>query len=196
MKHYSPTGRRNRGRLLKILLHTRDRNRSTSGPTPWKIDDDDDYDDGIKVNQSDYRPWQALRVPGCWGSQISRPPAHEVGKFVSPTHRPPLLKEIFLVLISVRGWVDPSIIARPEGLCQWKNPVPPSEIETTTVRFVAQCLQHCTQALRYRVPHTVLLYEYYNIMWPPPYVRSFVGRNVVMRRISVTSNYQLSETQL
>jgi len=34
MKHYSPTGRRNHGRPLKRLLDTRDRNGSTSGPTP------------------------------------------------------------------------------------------------------------------------------------------------------------------
>ena len=41
MKHYSPTGRRNRGRPLKRLLYTWDRNGSTSGPTPWQIYDDD-----------------------------------------------------------------------------------------------------------------------------------------------------------
>jgi hypothetical protein len=41
MKHYSPTGRRNHGRLLKRLLDTWDRN-GTSGPTPWQIHDDDD----------------------------------------------------------------------------------------------------------------------------------------------------------
>ena len=42
MKQYSATGRRNHGRPLKRLLDAWDRNGSTSGPTPWKIDDDDD----------------------------------------------------------------------------------------------------------------------------------------------------------
>ena len=33
---------------------------------------------------------EALRAPGYWGSQNSRQSAHEGGKVVSPTHRPPL----------------------------------------------------------------------------------------------------------
>jgi len=41
MKYYSPAGRRNHGRPLKRPLDTWDRNVSASGPTPWKIYDDD-----------------------------------------------------------------------------------------------------------------------------------------------------------
>ena len=67
----------------------------------------------VKVKQSHYRLGQALRVPGGWGSQISRQSAHESGRVVRHTHRPPLLA-------SVRGWVDTRSILRPEEYCQWK----------------------------------------------------------------------------
>jgi len=46
--------------------------------------------------------------------------AKDGGKFVSLTHRPLFM---LLVLISVRGWVDPRAIVRLEGLRQWKIPM-------------------------------------------------------------------------
>jgi hypothetical protein len=100
-----------------------------------------------KVKQFYYRPRQALRVPGGWGTQISRQSAHEGGKFVSPTHWPPLPQEIFLILISVRGWVNPRAIVRPEEICQWKIPVTPSVIEPATFRSA----EHCVDQLRHRL---------------------------------------------
>jgi hypothetical protein len=103
-----------------------------------------------------------MHVSGGWGFQISRQLAHEGSTVVSPMHRPPLPPhKIFLVLISVRGWVDPMAIVRPERLCQWKIPMTPSGIEPTTFQLVVQChnqLHHhgaaCFQVKFESVRHT------------------------------------------
>ena len=44
-----------------------------------------------KVKKFLSRPEETLRFPPGRGSQFSRQSAHEGGKVVSPTHRPPLL---------------------------------------------------------------------------------------------------------
>jgi len=105
-------------------------NREGEGRISWCL---------VKVKQS-------LRVPGGWGSQISRQSAHEGGKVVSPTYRQPLPPEN--IPGTVRGWVNFRAIVRPEGLCQYKILMTPLGIEPATFRLVAQCLNQ----LRHRVP--------------------------------------------
>jgi hypothetical protein len=126
------------------------------------------------IKQSHYRPGQALRVPGGWGFQIfktigtwwwqgcqpsqeveaSRYPDNRRMKVTWPQSCAPVAftpQEMFLVLISIRDWVDPRAIVRPEGLYQWKILMTPSEIEPATFQ------------LRHRVPPVVQLWLNVNL---------------------------------
>jgi hypothetical protein len=58
-----------------------------SSTTKW-------YKTNCKVKQSLYSLGEALGVAEVRGFKISRQSAHEGGKFVSPTHQPPLPQEI------------------------------------------------------------------------------------------------------
>jgi hypothetical protein len=101
------------------------------------------------TRRSKVNPVQALRVPGCWGSQISRQLANKGGKVVSPTHRSPLRpRKYSWYSLLLRGWDDPRTIMRSEGLTQWQIIMTLSVIETVTFRHVQQYLNQPCQ----RVP--------------------------------------------
>jgi hypothetical protein len=93
------------------------------------------------------RPWSSI---GLWDVEASRQSAHRWRwgyQPYAPAGRP-LPARRFLVLISVRDWVDSRAVVRLEGLGQLENSMTSSAYEPHIFRLVAMCLNQ----LRYRVP--------------------------------------------
>jgi hypothetical protein len=107
----------------------------------------------LKVPPGGLVPWMfpSLKIrrpppglnPHHSGHEVGTLPLDHGGRFTAH----PLHPGRFLVLISVRGWVNPRAIMRLEGLDQLKNPMTSLGIEHTTFWLVAYCLNQ----LRYRV---------------------------------------------
>jgi hypothetical protein len=75
---------------------------------------------------------EAQRVVRRRGSHICWTRLTDGWEVVSPTSRPPFTSGRFLVIISVRGWVDPRAIMWSEELGQLKSPMTLSRIEPAT----------------------------------------------------------------
>jgi hypothetical protein len=92
-----------------------------------------------------------LRLPKFLGSRHI-----EDGKVVSRMHRPPLPPSRSLVLIYVRGWVDPRALEPRKGLSQMKNS---NDAIGSRTRHLPACgavpeqilLFECSQSVRFRV---------------------------------------------
>jgi hypothetical protein len=102
----------------------------------------------VKVKQSHYRPGVAQRVPGSYGSQISWQRHRMVARLSALLTGHIYPQEILLVLISVRGWVNPQGHSAIRKIyVNEKIPMTPFGIEPVTFWFVAQYLNHCATAV-------------------------------------------------
>jgi len=84
---------------------------------------------------------------------------HDGGKVDSLKHRPPLTQQIIQLLISNRVCVEPRAKMQSEEIhFKKKFPLTPTGIETATLRFVVQHLNHCTTAVT-KIRKQYLIYK-------------------------------------
>ena len=99
-----------------------------------------------KVKQFHYRTWGLQEIGDIRHMKVVRLSVLRTDRLYP--------QEIFLLLISVRDWVNLRTVVQPEELCQWKIPITPSRIEPATSRLVAQCLNPLMPKDPYRgLPH-------------------------------------------
>jgi hypothetical protein len=95
-----------------------------------------------------YRPNKAQDALGRQGSQFSIQLVNESCRFAVLRTGRLCHQYIILVLISVRGRIDPNAIVQSGELCQSKIPIKPLGIKYATFRIVSQSLNK----LRHGVP--------------------------------------------
>jgi len=109
------------------------------------------------VQQSLYRPWRFQEYED---SRFHDNRHMKVVRLSALKYRPPLPhQKIFLVLISLRGWVYPRAIVRPEGLYHWKLPKTPSRIEPATFGIVTHMYRKTMDSYKrvtYKCNNTVM----------------------------------------
>jgi hypothetical protein len=93
----------------------------------------------IKLSYLYNRPWRPVGLWDVEAPTFSRESAHRCRWGCQP-YGHPLPPGRFLVLISVRGWVDLRVIVRLEGLGQLKNSMTSSWLEPATSWLQTQCL--------------------------------------------------------
>jgi hypothetical protein len=115
----------------------------------------------MKVQESIYRPEQALRAAGDWFQDFYKIGTGQWQGYQPNTPAAFAPEEILLVLISLRGWVEPRAVIWMEALCQLcqgKIPMFPTGIEPAcsavpqqTAPPRAQILARCSLCLKYHI---------------------------------------------